>query len=644
MANKATVHCGKDFVDWQDFADAVALLDSAETADQRLSEAARKVPFKDYVHRPFEEISTLGAVKLVEATHTLFRTSPLDREPLSTLENLVCQMSSFRVTEPRDAIFSLLAIAKDVNPKRGDFKPDTSNHTLHEDPETLERGWKAVQHVRDRFQSKDSEDYVVDYEAPVIDVYAQFIEFVVRKADKTRALDIICRPWAPAFTLEHDQQVTHVSGIPERPQNVKMPSWIVSVEKAPFNVVIGDSNDRPDESDKNPLWTMQRSNADGLIGNPDDYVRNYSAAATQSLRFTTFRTKKRPGHYSMFVNGFILDTLNHVGDTSQAGNIAGDWLKHAEWPGRIDNPPNLRSWEAFWRTLVADRDQDGRNAPPFFDRACKMVLRSQTKDVAINTNVLMDHGFGKDKSEVVTRFLRRVQYVIWNRRMAKTNDGHLGLVPTEAKAGDYICVLYGCSVPVVLRRHLNDKAKDDAEYDRTRQLTKREITLAKRVFKAFMHLLQHRRSRAKAAAKQHEDNVLHILTFLSVLVLVISGYPDYSIPAYTSMVCLAVLANRAMKNASNTDGGIGAIDSARHYLSSMLTMFRRFLTNVARVFSATPPGSTKLQTPSNKKAVNHYYELIGEAYIHNMMNGEAIAWQNAKQSDGERLNMEFEIR
>jgi hypothetical protein len=38
-----------------------------------------------------------------------------------------------------------------------------------------------------------------------------------------------------------------------------------------------------------------------------------------------------------------------------------------------------------------------------------------------------------------------------NRRFFITEQGQIGLAPKEARRGDTICVLFGCSVPVVLR-------------------------------------------------------------------------------------------------------------------------------------------------------------------------------------------------
>jgi hypothetical protein len=58
----------------------------------------------------------------------------------------------------------------------------------------------------------------------------------------------------------------------------------------------------------------------------------------------------------------------------------------------------------------------------------------------------------------VSEFLQVVRDVVWNRRTfvgekALTKDKIVGLIPRTAQVGDIICILLGCSVPVVLRRY-----------------------------------------------------------------------------------------------------------------------------------------------------------------------------------------------
>ena len=54
---------------------------------------------------------------------------------------------------------------------------------------------------------------------------------------------------------------------------------------------------------------------------------------------------------------------------------------------------------------------------------------------------------------MVAEFFRRVQAVIWNRCLMRTRGGHLGIVRKDVRPGDSICIIHGCSVPVILREH-----------------------------------------------------------------------------------------------------------------------------------------------------------------------------------------------
>jgi hypothetical protein len=50
-------------------------------------------------------------------------------------------------------------------------------------------------------------------------------------------------------------------------------------------------------------------------------------------------------------------------------------------------------------------------------------------------------------------YLKRVQNVVWNRKVFKSDNDLFGLASRHVEAGDFICILFGCSVPVILREH-----------------------------------------------------------------------------------------------------------------------------------------------------------------------------------------------
>ena len=60
----------------------------------------------------------------------------------------------------------------------------------------------------------------------------------------------------------------------------------------------------------------------------------------------------------------------------------------------------------------------------------------------------------KAKPAMVVEFLKRVQSVVWNRKFLLSRERErFGLAPARTEEGDMICILYGCSVPVILRQH-----------------------------------------------------------------------------------------------------------------------------------------------------------------------------------------------
>ncbi len=199
MASRGILYCGKESLPWKDFADAVSLFVKVESARARLADLMKRE--LSYGHMPgsFGNISSLGAAMLVNATQNLFRSSSItgERQPIYSLEYLVSSLSVFEATQPRDTIYALLSIAKDAIRRDG-------KQGLSETQIPLKRnGRDTIMELLAR--SFTSQRYNVDYTLPVIDVYKDFIKFCFRKSDEVRALDILCRPWAPSVLAKHDR-------------------------------------------------------------------------------------------------------------------------------------------------------------------------------------------------------------------------------------------------------------------------------------------------------------------------------------------------------------------------------------------------------------------------------------------------------
>jgi hypothetical protein len=82
--------------------------------------------------------------------------------------------------------------------------------------------------------------------------------------------------------------------------------------------------------------------------------------------------------------------------------------------------------------------------------------------------------------------MRRSQAIVWNRALVRTNSERLGIARESVQPGYLICILYGCTVPVILKRvtkpvvkRIEDKnkkpelKKGDTEYERKLKRTLR---------------------------------------------------------------------------------------------------------------------------------------------------------------------------
>ena len=155
----------------------------------------------------------------------------------------------------------------------------------------------------------------------------------------------------------------------------------------------------------------------------------------------------------MYVRGFRVDHIEKLSHRLYEGFIPHEWLVLGGWRQKSEEADEGNDIpEELWRTLVANRTPEGKDPPQRYLVALNWAIERHNANDDINTAELIRQG----QPEEMVKFLRRVQEVIWNRRFFllsnKSDDvGYrFGIAPTDAKVGDIVCVLLGCSVPVVL--------------------------------------------------------------------------------------------------------------------------------------------------------------------------------------------------
>ena len=338
-------------------------------------------------------------------------------------------MASYPLTKwCKDTIYAVLALARDTRLEAGgsgipigtpidEEPPALPAQTVTPDEAAIARRMARVirQPVLDR-------TYIVDYSKPFYQVCRDFLKFVFLQS---KSLDIICRAWAPK-----DPRPDY-KGQP--PEQRRLPSWILNTTGR----VYGQRYDRH----------YVRINADPLVGFPGYGRRVYNASSRRNGEVTIARTRfgETLGDYDprLYVDGFILSKITQLGPEAKEGVVPNEWLELGDWTDMARNPP-----EPFWRTLVADRGPQGSNPLTFYPRACRYVWARRVEEGELNTKDLL---IMPGTSSIERDFLHRLQAVVWRRRLVRTEHGYLGLVHRDVREGDLICILLGCSVPVVLR-------------------------------------------------------------------------------------------------------------------------------------------------------------------------------------------------
>lgn len=244
----------------------------------------------------------------------------------------------------------------------------------------------------------------------------------------------------------------------EQERDIPLPSWISRISGASFALYRHPGMHKTER--------IGRMNADPLVGLPQDGHKNYSAAQNTKVDYDSdrrLRFRKRPmsNHCSLFTEGFILTKIVTVAEPARLGAIPETWTKVAGWENAVDgqtDPP-----VEFWRTLVADRGKDERNPPYYYATACReSVRKGGLRGGSVDTGALIN----SERNSIIAEFCRRVQAVIWNRCLIKTGKllTVLGLASQHVREGDLVCIIFGCTVPVILRKVV--KPKGDLEKEK----------------------------------------------------------------------------------------------------------------------------------------------------------------------------------
>ena len=169
-------------------------------------------------------------------------------------------------------------------------------------------------------------------------------------------------------------------------------------------------------------------------------------------RETLTASSHRASDGTIYVRGFRIRAITEITHRLYEGMVPSECLIMGGCKEIIDGDEKITSIpEEFWRTLVANKTPEGNPAPRSYLDALSLAMERRNLNGDIHTAALIHQG----KPAWMVEFLTRVQEVIWDKRFFLLEDtGDLtycfGIGPSGAQVGDFLCVLLGCSVPVVL--------------------------------------------------------------------------------------------------------------------------------------------------------------------------------------------------
>lgn len=308
---------------------------------------------------------------------------------LYPLDTLVTRFAAFNVTDPRDIVYSLLAFAQ------------------------------------------DRENWHPDYEKSVHEVFVEFFQYAVRK---TSRLDMICFPWA-------------------RMHGKTLPTWIKPWLGSPTRPLFAEFVEPVFEEALLQIDTMHMYSASGStvareveFHHTDRYILRASGiwvgivclrARPMSPDITVHYTEQFKEWYRAAISWHLSEGRSRSAQSNsrQAHRLPRErskpLLNTPSKPTASRQFDSIR--DSFFKVVVAGKYSWEHT--PYTDKA---LFKRGLKETDLGITAC-------------SPLFQRIRPASYDRRLIWTDTGKLGLVPRNTEASDMICVLFGCSVPVILR-------------------------------------------------------------------------------------------------------------------------------------------------------------------------------------------------
>ena len=224
--------------------------------------------------------------------------------------------------------------------------------------------------------------------------------------------------------------------------------------------------------------------------------------ATGRLKDGKYLRMRHTGNFldkglTLKVQGFVVDTVNGLGavdlDNKQAIEVDEETIYGLIQPEPEPNRSQYGSehgiFRALWMSLVLgesvrDGDSDSEVAGSTLLNSLYVVQASDDKAIHEIMNKVFRSWYSKntkfeihgrtlnhwimlstvdptkpkrtmtDLTDEELRFLEVIMLTSFHKRLVFVYEGYIGMAPHDARKGDIVCLLLGCSIPVVLRERI----------------------------------------------------------------------------------------------------------------------------------------------------------------------------------------------
>jgi hypothetical protein len=484
LAKDATVLCGNEETSWDDFKDAISLFVCHFDKIRKLFKKSKRFGYDPFA---IEDLDSFSAKVLVEVTCNIFRKDADGElfEPTGGLEYLVSTLCVFDSSDPRDTIVALRNIAREtsrVAPTIGQgvvFRPPELDYKKN----LLEVYTDFVRWVLQTSKSLDiicrhwalPEKEKQTFNYPELCTLPSWIQIMwegkygkpSQRMGRINGDSFVGLPGRKLYDASHGRDPEFEFGVDRQSRQTlearqaleaqqarqarqaRQAQQAQPARQARQRIPISATTPRPQTTDALPNGNALNhpQTIRNLVHPQANHAESATAEPVQPSVFDRSRNTR-----SLYVKGLQIGKICWKSSPVPDGVIHQLCLEKAGW-----NSPEqaIKAPEKLWRTLVADRGSDGSLPPGYFHRVCLHCLVNDTQNGHINTKELLRKG----QPTIVHDYLKRVQAVTWNRVFFEadaSSDGEeeklFGLGPPKASHGDVVCVLFGCSVPVILRK------------------------------------------------------------------------------------------------------------------------------------------------------------------------------------------------